>query len=198
MNIQKSFKHEDHGKLYIVPTPIGHLEDMTLRAINTLKQVDMIAAEDTRQTKKLLNHFSIQTPLISFHEHNKNERGKQLLKELQGGKKIAVVSDAGMPLISDPGYELVNEASNREIDVIVLPGANAALCALVGSGLPTGHFLFYGFLPRKKKDLVTELEKLRYTDYTMIFYESPHRMKETMKVMKAVFGKDRRMALAGN
>ncbi|MBO8157652.1 MAG: 16S rRNA (cytidine(1402)-2'-O)-methyltransferase [Bacillaceae bacterium] len=196
MNIQKSFEQDDNGKLYIVPTPIGNLEDITFRALETLKTADLIAAEDTRQTKKLLNHFSIATPLVSFHEHNKTGRGEQLLTELKAGKKIALVSDAGMPLISDPGYELVNEAGSSGIDVVVLPGANAALCALVGSGLPTQHFLFYGFLPRKKKEMKEELLQLQYRDHTMIFYESPHRIKETIKVMTDVFGSSRNMALA--
>src|SRR5690606_21901273 len=152
MMIQKSFENRSEGSLYVVPTPIGNLEDITYRALSILKSVSVIAAEDTRNTIKLLNHFEISTPLISYHEHNKLGREDQLLERLANGESIALVSDAGMPAISDPGYEIVKAATEQNLSVIVLPGANAALCALVGSGLPNKEFLFYGFLPRKQKE----------------------------------------------
>lgn len=198
MQIQKSFQDQDHhtyGKLYVVPTPIGNLDDITIRALHTLKAVDMIAAEDTRQTRKLLNHFEINTTLVSYHEHNKESKGNRLIEDLKEGKEIALVSDAGMPAISDPGYELVRDATNEGISVIVLPGANAALCALVGSGLSTQSFYFYGFLPRKKKEQKEELEQLKYKKTTIIFYESPHRLKETVNNLHEVFG-NRKIVLA--
>jgi 16S rRNA (cytidine1402-2'-O)-methyltransferase len=195
MLIQKSFEDEQKGKLYIVPTPIGNLEDITFRAINTLKQVDIIAAEDTRQTRKLLNHFDISTPLMSYHEHNKKVQGEKIVQYVKENKKVALVSDAGMPAISDPGFDLVTQVAGIG-DIIVLPGANAALCALVGSGLSSDKFYFYGFLPRKKKELIEELEQLKYIPATLIFYESPHRIKETIKSMVEVFGEERKVVLA--
>lgn len=150
MNIQKSFDDETAGVLYVVPTPIGNLEDITFRALKILKSVSLIAAEDTRNTKKLLNHFELSTPLISYHEHNKTAREEQLLERIKRGESIAIVSDAGMPTISDPGFEIVQAVIEEDQRVVVLPGANAALCGLIGSGLPTDEFYFYGFLPRKK------------------------------------------------
>ncbi|MBB6455229.1 16S rRNA (cytidine1402-2'-O)-methyltransferase [Salirhabdus euzebyi] len=194
MQIQKSFENEEKGKLYIVPTPIGNLEDITFRALNILKEVDVIAAEDTRQTKKLLNHFEITTPTISYHEHNKSTMGEKLLSQLEAGKKLALVSDAGMPVISDPGFDLIQKAYEK-VDIIVLPGANAALCALVGSGLPAEQFYFYGFLPRKKKELKLTLQELQYIKATLIFYESPHRIKETIKGIADTLGAERRIAI---
>lgn len=190
MNTQKSFqtKVDPLGTLYIVPTPIGNLEDITFRAISTLKEVDQIAAEDTRQTKKLLSHFDIHTPLVSYHEHNKGQREELLINELKKGKDIAVVSDAGMPAISDPGFDLSHRAIEEGIYVVVLPGANAGLCALVGSGLSTEQFFFHGFLPRKKKERKEELESLKNVSSTLIFYESPHRLKETLKSLYDVLG----------
>ncbi|HEX6593278.1 MAG TPA: 16S rRNA (cytidine(1402)-2'-O)-methyltransferase [Bacillota bacterium] len=188
MNIQKSFQEEEQGKLYVVPTPIGNLEDITYRALNVLQTVTIIAAEDTRHTKKLLNHFKIQTPMISYHEHNKRQRTEELIHRLQRGESIALVSDAGMPAISDPGYELVQAAIAKEVSVIVLPGANAALCALVGSGLATDKFLFYGFLPRKKSDKEAELKRLQSLQATLIFYESPYRLKETLADLQNQLG----------
>src|SRR5699024_4410864 len=152
MMIQKSFEDESKGKLYVVPTPIGNLEDITYRALNTLKSADLIAAEDTRNTQKLLNYFDIHTSLLSYHEHNKREREETIANKIKEGQSVALVSDAGMPAISDPGYELVRAVTRAELPVVVLPGANAALCALVGSGLPASEFYFYGFLPRKKKE----------------------------------------------
>ncbi|MFC0525667.1 16S rRNA (cytidine(1402)-2'-O)-methyltransferase [Pontibacillus salicampi] len=197
MNIQKSYQQSEdsRGRLYIVPTPIGNLEDITYRALKTLEQVAIIAAEDTRQTRKLLTHFDIHTPLMSYHEHNKLNKETQLLDALAEGKDIAIVSDAGMPGISDPGYEIVKAAIAKELNVIVLPGANAALCALVGSGLDTSQFHFYGFLPRKKKERKEELEQLKKMTTTLLFYESPHRIKEMMKHIQEVFG-ERPVALA--
>lgn len=196
MNIQKSFDQEQTAKLYMVPTPIGNLDDMTIRALHTLKAVDVIAAEDTRNTQKLLNHFDIKTPLISYHEHNKQARGPHLIEKLQSGQSIAAVSDAGMPAISDPGQDLVNLAIANDIDVIVLPGANAALCALIGSGLDTKGFLFYGFLPRKKRDKENELARLHHIKSSILFYESPYRVKETLQAMQKIFGEKRQVVLA--
>ncbi|MFC0300105.1 16S rRNA (cytidine(1402)-2'-O)-methyltransferase [Virgibacillus soli] len=196
MNIQKSFVTESEGVLYVVPTPIGNLEDITFRALKILKSVALIAAEDTRNTIKLLNHFDIQTPLISYHEHNKLAREERLLQELMHGRSIAIVSDAGMPAISDPGYEIVKAAINQEFPVIVLPGASAALCALVGSGLSTNEFTFYGFLPRKRNDKIAELDRLKQYTGTIIFYESPYRVKETLQILQREFGGDRRIAIA--
>ncbi len=183
-----SFKEEGKGTVFVVPTPIGNLEDITFRALKTLKTVDLIAAEDTRHTQKLLNHFEITNKLISYHEHNKRERTNQLLSVLEEGRSIAIVSDAGMPAISDPGADLVREAIEKDIHVVVLPGANAALCALVGSGLSTDEFLFYGFLPRKKQEKEAELTRLKQLKATIIFYESPFRVKETLRAIEKQMG----------
>ncbi|UOR10702.1 16S rRNA (cytidine(1402)-2'-O)-methyltransferase [Halobacillus amylolyticus] len=196
MNIQKSFGNDEQlGELYIVPTPIGNLQDMTYRAVATLNKVDVIAAEDTRNTKKLLNHFDIPTYLISYHEHNKTTRGPELIDRIKHGEKIAVVSDAGMPGISDPGSDLVKLATEENLPVIVLPGANAALPALVGSGLSTDSFYFYGFLPRKKKERLAELEIMQKQYSTIIFYESPHRLREMLVHVHMQFG-NRKTVLA--
>ncbi|MDM8101454.1 MULTISPECIES: 16S rRNA (cytidine(1402)-2'-O)-methyltransferase [Oceanobacillus] len=194
MNIQNSYQPEEHAALYVVPTPIGNLEDMTFRAIRVLKECNLIAAEDTRNTKKLLHYFEIHTPLISYHEHNHQEREKQLLDTIRQGESVAVVSDAGMPAISDPGSELVQAAIQEGLDVIVLPGANAALVALVGSGLTAQPFTFYGFLPRKKKDKKETLEKLKNFNTTLIFYESPYRIKDTLQEMEGILN-DRKAAI---
>ncbi|HLR68825.1 16S rRNA (cytidine(1402)-2'-O)-methyltransferase [Virgibacillus alimentarius] len=196
MQIQKSFDTQNvEGTLYVVPTPIGNLEDITYRALKTLRTVAVIAAEDTRNTKNLLRHFEIKTSLISYHEHNKNERNKQLLNRLKQGESIAIVSDAGMPAISDPGFELVQATIEANHSVVVLPGASAALCALVGSGLPTTEFLFYGFLPRKKKQKEKELQRLKFLPATLLFYESPYRLKGTLNVLYHQFG-NRQLAVA--
>src|SRR5690625_721502 len=189
MQVQNSYSTTQCGKLYVVPTPIGNLDDITIRALETLKQVDYIAAEDTRHTKKLLMHFDIKTSLISYHEHNERERTEQLLAELTDGNDVALVSDAGMPAISDPGHILIQRAIDAEVSVIVLPGANAALCALVGSGLSTSEFLFYGFLPRKKRAKEAELTRLNNYRATVILYESPYRLTETLKMMDRIFGR---------
>lgn len=195
MNIQKSFDNQTEGVLYVVPTPIGNLEDITYRALNTLRSAHIIAAEDTRNTKKLLNHFEITTPLISYHEHNKMAREDQLLERIGNGESVAVVSDAGMPAISDPGFEIVQAAIEEDKKVVVLPGANAALCGLVGSGLPAKEFYFYGFLPRKKKDKAQELDRLKRLSATLLFYESPYRVKDTIKIIQEQLG-SRRVVLA--
>lgn len=192
---QKSFKDEQtKGMLYLVPTPIGNLEDMSFRAVRILKEADFIAAEDTRNTIKLCNYFEIDTQIVSYHEHNKKISGEKLVNRLKEGAKIALVSDAGMPTISDPGYELVQEALAEKLTVVPLPGANAALTALIASGLMTQPFYFYGFLNRQKKDKRKELENLVYQSATIIFYESPHRLKETLNVLYEVFG-DRKIVL---
>jgi 16S rRNA (cytidine1402-2'-O)-methyltransferase len=192
---QKSFENEaQKGILYLVPTPIGNLEDMSFRAIRLLKEADMIAAEDTRNTKKLCNYFEIKTPIVSYHEHNKESSGSKLLDKLHEGMKIALVSDAGMPTISDPGYELVADAIAEGVTVVPLPGANAALTALIASGLPCQPFYFYGFLNRQKKEKKKELENLKRQAATIIFYESPHRLKETLTLLEDVFG-NRRIVL---
>lgn len=189
MKIQKSYKEkEGKGTLFIVPTPIGNLEDMTFRAVKTLKEADVIGAEDTRNTKKLLNHFEISTSLVSYHEHNTQTRGPQMIERLVNGEVVALVSDAGMPGISDPGTDLVQKAIEEDIPVVVLPGANAALPALAGSGLPTEEFYFYGFLPRKKKERTSVLELLKNIRATLIFYESPHRLKEMLSHLYEQYG----------
>ncbi|MDP7980093.1 16S rRNA (cytidine(1402)-2'-O)-methyltransferase [Bacillus multifaciens] len=185
---QKSFQMNERGTLYLVPTPIGNLEDMTFRAIRMLKEADFIAAEDTRQTKKLCNYFEIETPVMSYHEHNKEVSGQKILDMLEQGKTVALVSDAGMPCISDPGYDIVVQAVAEQYPVVPLPGPNAALTALIASGLETKHFYFYGFLQRHKKGRKVELEKLRYIPDTMMFYEAPHRLGETLVSMKEVLG----------
>lgn len=196
MQSQKSFAAHDTGTLYLVPTPIGNLEDMTMRSIHILQQVALIAAEDTRNTQKLLNHFDIQTKQISFHEHNTQERIPQLLAHLKNGEDLAQLSDAGMPSISDPGQELVAAAIKADIPVVPLPGASAGLTALIASGLVPQPFYFYGFLNRKKSQQVEELTALNQHQETMIFYEAPHRLVKTLQVMAEVFGDDRQVVLA--
>ncbi|RIW29884.1 16S rRNA (cytidine(1402)-2'-O)-methyltransferase [Bacillus salacetis] len=188
MKTQKSFLDTEAGSLYLVPTPIGNLEDMSFRAVRILKECDVIAAEDTRNTKKLCNYFEIDTYVVSYHEHNKEASGEKLLERIENGETVALVSDAGMPCISDPGYEIVKEAVTRGIAVIPLPGANAALTALVASGLVPQPFYFYGFLSRNKKEKRKELETLSKQNSTLVFYESPHRLKETLKEMKEILG----------
>ncbi|MGM8365508.1 16S rRNA (cytidine(1402)-2'-O)-methyltransferase [Virgibacillus sp. W0181] len=189
MQIQKSFDQQNStGTIYVVPTPIGNLEDITYRALTVLKTVQWIAAEDTRNTKNLLRHFDIHTPLVSYHEHSKASREHDLLDRLANGESIALVSDAGMPTISDPGNELIQAAISERIPVISLPGANAALCALVASGLSTTEFLFHGFLPRKKKEKIAALENLQTMKATLLFYESPYRLTDTLGQLQAVFG----------
>ena len=188
--------------LYLVATPIGNLDDITLRALDVLKRADRIACEDTRQTQKLLNHFSITTPTLSCHEHNERERASELIGAVKAGGRIAVVSDAGMPGISDPGSFLVKEAIAAQVPVIPIPGANAALSALIASGLPTSEFQFLGFLPEKTGARRTRLEDLaaepRQGDsaQTLIFYEAPHRILDTLDDLEFVWGPEVRVALA--
>ena len=195
MQIQKSFKdRKDTGTLYLVPTPIGNLEDMTFRAISTLKEVDLIAAEDTRNTGLLLKHFEIETPQISFHEHNAKEKIPQLLAHLKAGKDLAQVSDAGLPSISDPGQDLVAAALAEDVTVVPLPGPSAGITALIASGLVPQPHIFYGFLPRKAGQQKAFLqEKLTYPE-TQIFYESPYRVVDTLTNMLEVYG-DRKVVL---
>jgi len=183
------------GKLYICGTPIGNLEDITIRVLNTLKEVDLIAAEDTRHTLKLLNHYDINKPLTSYHEHNRAKRGAELIDKLIDGQKIALVSDAGMPGISDPGEDIVKLCIENDIDIDVLPGASAVITALVASGLSTEKFSFEGFLDRNKKKRRERLEKIKGDDRTLVFYESPHRLIDTLKDMKETLS-DRYMVVA--
>jgi 16S rRNA (cytidine1402-2'-O)-methyltransferase len=186
--------------LYLVGTPIGNLNDITLRALDVLRRVDRIACEDTRQTQKLLNHFQIATPTESLHEHNEHERAERLVRDLRAGARIAVVSDAGMPGISDPGMVLAAAALAAGIAVIPIPGANAAVCALVASGLPTNEFHFLGFLPEKAGQRRTRIEALAAgaadTDRTLVFYEAPHRILETLVDLESVFGPNLRVVVA--
>ena len=187
METQQSFAdHAGIGTLYLVPTPIGNLQDMTYRAVAILNEVDLIAAEDTRNTQKLLNHFEIATKQISFHEHNTQERIPQFIEKLQAGTNLAQVSDAGMPSISDPGKELVAACVQANIPVVPLPGANAGLTALIASGLVPQPFYFYGFLPRKKSEQKNDLEQLAQRHETVILYESPFRVAKTLTLLATV------------
>ncbi|ABJ72053.1 Predicted methyltransferase [Lactococcus cremoris subsp. cremoris SK11] len=194
-NIQRSFKGvKTAGSLYLVPTPIGNMQDMTLRSLETLKTVDLICSEDTRNTLRLLNHFEIKVPQESFHEHNSQEKIPKLIDFLKSGQSIAQVSDAGMPSISDPGHDLVLAAIKEEIDVVALPGASAGITALIASGLVPQPHIFYGFLPRKKGEQQKFLKtKLAYPE-TQIFYESPFRVADTLSNMQEIYG-DREVVL---
>lgn len=176
------------GKLYICPTPIGNLEDITYRTLRVLNEVDLIAAEDTRHSLQLLNHFDISKPLTSYHEHNKDSKGGYLITKLLEGENIALISDAGMPGISDPGQDIIAEAIENNIEIEVLPGATAFVTALVGSGMDTHKFVFEGFLDRDKKLRRKRLEEIKNEKRTIIFYESPHRLKETLKDMLKYLG----------
>lgn len=196
MKSQKSTEHEQSSCLYLVATPIGNLEDMTMRAIRILKEVDIIAAEDTRNTKKLCNYFEISTPLISYHDHNLQAGGDKLLELLREGKRIALVSDAGLPCISDPGADIAAKAIKEGLAVVPIPGANAALSALIASGLTTQPFFFYGFLSRNKKERKVEIEKLQIRKESVILYESPHRLKESLRDMQSIIEGTRKIVLA--
>jgi 16S rRNA (cytidine1402-2'-O)-methyltransferase len=187
MSIQKSYQ-STQPTLYLVPTPIGNMQDMTYRAVEVLQQADVIYAEDTRVTKVLLSHFHITTPLKTYHMHNEEEAALAILLELQEGKNVALVSDAGTPGISDPGYFITRKALDEEFQVISLPGANAALVALVASGIPSEKFFFYGFLAHRVGQKEKQLMELCDFRETIIFYESPHRLKETIEIMFEVFG----------
>src|SRR5271155_5837101 len=182
--------------LYLVATPIGNLEDITLRALRVLRSVDRIACEDTRQTQKLLNHFEIQTPTVSYHMHNEGPRTEELIVELKDGARIAVVSDAGTPGIADPGGQIAAAAISTGIDVFPIPGANAAISGLIASGLPTDRFIFHGFLPAKAGQRKTALEELARGEVTHIFYEAPHRILDTLADVEAVFGASQHVVIA--
>lgn len=189
MNFQQSFKGaKAFGQLFLVPTPIGNLEDMTFRAVSTLKSVDLIASEDTRNTQKLLNHFEISTPQESFHDHNSGLKLSKMIDILKSGKSIAQVSDAGLPSISDPGHDLVKACITEDIDVIALPGASAGITALIASGIAPQPHIFYGFLPRKKQEQLAFLTDKQHYPESQIFYESPHRVTTTLTNMLSVYG----------
>ncbi|WP_138496086.1 16S rRNA (cytidine(1402)-2'-O)-methyltransferase [Paenibacillus pinistramenti] len=199
VRVQKSYVEEGKshaGKLYLVATPIGNLEDMTFRAVRILQEADLIAAEDTRNTRKLLTHFEI-TPkkLYSYHEHNKAASGPELIRFIIEGKNLALVSDAGLPAISDPGSDLVRLAIEEGIDVVPIPGANAALSALIVSGLPTERFQFIGFLPRDKKGRERSINQFKHYEGTVLMYESPHRVIKTLQDLQHELG-NRRIVLA--
>ena len=180
--------NERTGCLYLVATPIGNLEDITLRALRILKEADQVACEDTRHTQKLLNHYSIQKALVSYHEHNEMTRAPELVLAMEQGAQIALVSDAGMPLVSDPGYRLVSLALRHHLPVVPIPGPSALLAALSASGLPNEEFLFAGFLPARAGERHRALERLRIEDRTIIFYEAPHRIEETLAAAYEVLG----------
>jgi 16S rRNA (cytidine1402-2'-O)-methyltransferase len=182
--------------LYLVATPIGNLEDITLRALRVLKSADLIACEDTRQTQKLLNHYGISTRTTSYHEHNEMTRAPELVVELEQGARIALVTDAGMPGISDPGFRLITLAIRHHVPVVPIPGASAFLAALVASGLPTDSFRFSGFLPAKRGARRTLFESIRESPRTQVFYEAPHRLKDTLEDVAEVLGSDRHVVIA--
>ena len=188
-------EENSRGKLYICPTPIGNLGDITERTLNTLRSADIIAAEDTRNTLRLLNHFAIKSHLTSYHEYNRYDKAAELIKQLLEGKNVACVTDAGTPGISDPGEVLVAECIASGIEVVSLPGATAFVTALTVSGLPTGRFVFEGFLPKDKKEKQRILDDLREETRTIILYEAPHRLKETLAMLEGALGADRRIAL---
>lgn len=192
--IQRSYEKSEYGKLYLVPTPIGNLDDITLRGINTLKECDIIYAEDSRETKKLLSVLSINKPVSSCHKYTEMTHKDKIISILKSGKNIAYVTDRGTPLISDPGNVIVDECIKNNISVISLPGASALLPAINMSGISNERFLFYGFLNSKKSSAKRELSDLKSIKHTMIFYESPHRIKETLTLMMEVLG-DRKIAL---
>ncbi|MCK3942961.1 16S rRNA (cytidine(1402)-2'-O)-methyltransferase [Streptococcus suis] len=195
MKVQKSFKGQtSFGTLYLVPTPIGNLQDMTFRAIQILKEVDVIAAEDTRNTGLLLKHFEIETRQTSFHEHNAHEKIPVLIDWLKSGQSIAQVSDAGLPSISDPGHDLVKVAIEENIPVVALPGASAGITALIASGLAPQPHIFYGFLPRKAGQQKDFFQEKRAYPETQIFYESPYRVADTLENMLSVYG-DRQVTI---
>jgi 16S rRNA (cytidine1402-2'-O)-methyltransferase len=185
-----------NGALYIVATPIGNLSDMTARAVDTLRGVDLIAAEDTRHSGSLLKHFGISTPCIAYHEHNERRQTEKLISQLQGGAAVALISDAGTPLLSDPGFHLVRAAHAAGIRVIPIPGASAALAALSASGLPTDRFLFVGFLSAKRITRREQLQSLRLEPSTLLVYEAPHRLAASLRDMGDILGHEREAVLA--
>jgi 16S rRNA (cytidine1402-2'-O)-methyltransferase len=185
-----------NGKLFIVPTPIGNLEDITHRALRILAEVELIAAEDTRHSQKLLQHYDITTRMVSLHDHNEDQRAKQLIEKMKLGQDLALISDAGTPLISDPGYGLVNQCRVAGLDVIPLPGACAATTALCAAGLPTDRFIFEGFLPTKAVAKSQALESLQRESATCVFYESPRRIEDALKAIVEVLGEERPVVIA--
>jgi 16S rRNA (cytidine1402-2'-O)-methyltransferase len=182
--------------LYLVGTPIGNLEDITLRAVRVLKEADQIACEDTRQTQKLLNHYGISTRTVSYHEHNEMTRAPEIVLDLEGGARVALVTDAGTPGISDPGFRLISLAIRHHIQVVPIPGASAFLAALVASGLPTDSFRFSGFLPPKTGQRRLMLESIKASPRTQVFYEAPHRIKDAVEDAVEVLGKERQLVIA--
>lgn len=184
------------AQLFVVATPIGHLDDMTFRAIDILKSVSIVAAEDTRQSAQLFKHYNISTPLTACHDHNESNKIEQLIETLQSGKNVALISDAGTPLISDPGFKLVRAAQEHGIRVTPVPGACAAIAALSAVGLPSDRFSFEGFLSSKSSQRINQLEKLKDETQTLIFYEAPHRILDCVKDMAAIFGEDRPVGFA--
>jgi 16S rRNA (cytidine1402-2'-O)-methyltransferase len=189
-------EHTKRGTLYVVATPIGNLEDITYRAVRVLREADLIACEDTRHTAKLLHHYGIDRPTVSYHEHNEVTRAEELVAKLEQGLNVAQVSDAGMPGISDPGYRVIKLAIERGVQVVPVPGASALIAALAAAGLPTDSFEFLGFLPAKQGQRRTMLEALRKTPHTVAIYEAPHRIAETMQDIAEILGPERPVALA--
>ena len=187
--------YDDSPTLYLVPTPIGNLEDMTYRSINILNTVEVIFSEDTRVTLQLLNHFDIKKKLIALHDHNEDNEKEKVLEYLKNGKSVAIVTDRGTPIISDPGYKTVKYVTDNGYNVVGLPGANAFVPALITSGIEPSPFMFYGFLNSKDSKRKTELESLKFCKYTIIFYEAPHRIKNTMEEILEIFG-DRQVSLS--
>ncbi len=185
-----------YGTLFVIATPIGNLKDITFRAVETLEMVDWIGCEDTRHSVHLLRHYGVNKPLISVHDHNEQQRKIQLLEKLQSGENGALISDAGTPLISDPGYHLVTFLRENEIDVVPIPGASALTTSLSAAGMPTDKFSFEGFLPAKTQKKLNALALLKTETRTMVFYESPHRFMETLKALEEVFGADRKLTVA--
>ena len=187
---------KETGKLFIVSTPIGNLEDITYRAVDTLKNVDLILAEDTRHSAKLISHFQISKKLIAFHDHNEKSQYMKIIEKLKDGLNIALISDAGTPLINDPGFNLVRSAKQENINVVPIPGPSSPIAALSASGLPADSFTFLGFVPTKDSDRINFLEKLKYSSETSIFFESPSRILKTTTLIKEIFGSKRNVCLA--
>jgi 16S rRNA (cytidine1402-2'-O)-methyltransferase len=188
MSFKSSYKDDSFGKLYLVPTPIGNLDDMTFRAIDTLKKVDYILCEDTRESMKLLKHFDINKKLVACHEYNEDKIKNSIINDLKNGKNIGLITDQGSPIISDPGYILTREVVKNSISVISLPGATAFVPALSSSGIAPSPFLFYGFLKNKQSKIKDELKSLKNLKYTLVFYESVHRIEKTLELMYDIFG----------
>lgn len=189
-------QHHKPGALYVVATPIGNLEDISLRALRILKEADLIVCEDTRQSRKLLDHYGIAKPLVSYHEHNERERAQELLEKLEQGSTIALITDAGMPGISDPGYRVVKLAAENGISVVPVPGPSAVIAALAASGLPSDSYEFRGFLPARAGPRRTTLEEIRPVQHTVIFYETPHRILEALEDIVQILGPERPLVIA--